>query len=332
MTSSEVANRTDDEPSLAQLIQQMKPEIAKALPSQMNPERMARIATTVLKSTPALARCTPHSFLGALMTASQLGLEPGPLGESYFVPFGRDVTFIPGYRGLIKLARNSGLLVDIWAEIVYEKDEFAYTLGLHRDLKHVPATGERGKPIYVYAAAQLKDGGTPFVVLTHAEVEAIRSRSRASKNGPWVSDWGPMAKKTAVKQLAKWLPLSAEFNTATVLDGTVRTDIGADLVDVKPDYVDGEVVASGPAIDSAPADEAPAEDPQVVDGEATEVRMATRAQLNRLAKIRAAEKYESDADWYGYLYDAAGVTAQEDKYLTEEQAAQVITLFDGPDE
>lgn len=333
MTSTEVANRTDAEPSLAQLIQQMKPEIAKALPSQMNPERMARIATTVLKSTPALARCTPHSFLGALMTASQLGLEPGPLGESYFVPFGKDVTFIPGYRGLIKLARNSGLLVDIWAEIVYEKDEFTYTLGLHRDLQHVPASGERGNPIYVYAAAQLKDGGTPFVVLTYAEVEAIRARSRASKNGPWVSDWGPMAKKTAVKQLAKWLPLSAEFNTATVLDGTVRTDIGADLVDVKPDYVDGEVVASGPAIDG-PADESPAEatDPQVVDGESTEIRMATKAQLTRLAQIQKAEKYDSDAEWFSYLGDAAGVKAKRPADVSYDEAVAVISLFDGPGE
>lgn len=331
MTSTEVVRTDAAEPSLAQLIQKMKPEIAKALPSQMNPERMARIATTVLKQTPQLAKCNPESFLGALMTASQLGLEPGPLGESYFVPFGRDVTFIPGYRGLIKLARNSGLLVDIWAEIVYENDEFTYTLGLHRDLKHVPASGERGKPIYVYAAAELKDGGHPFVVMTHAEVEAIRSRSRAGRNGPWVSDWGPMAKKTAVKQLAKWLPLSAEFNTATVLDGTVRTDIGADLIDVKPDYVDGEVVASGPAIDG-PADETPAEHPQVVDGQATEIRMATKAQLTQLAQIQKAEKYDSDAEWFAYLGDAAGVKATRQAEVTYDEAVAVISLFDGPAE
>lgn len=329
MTSTELDKATA-EPTLAQLINQMKPEIAKALPSQMNPERMARIATTVLKQTPALARCNPPSFLGALMTASQLGLEPGPLGEAYFVPFGKDVTFIPGYRGLIKLARNSGMLVDIWAEIVYENDIFKYTLGLHRDLQHEPAEGERGKPIYVYAAAQLKDGGTPFVVLTYAEVEAIRARSRASKNGPWVTDWSPMAKKTAIKQLAKWLPLSAEFNTATVLDGTVRTDITADLVDVKTNYVDGEVVDTGqPAIDSPAAEEASNPvGPQVVDGESTVIQMATGEQLARLKKIRAEQGYGGDdAGWFDYVLTTTGAQVSRDQDLTQEQAQSLIDLF-----
>lgn len=242
MTSTEVV--TNSKPSLAKLIDQMRPEIAKALPAHLSPERMARIATTCLRQTPALARTTPESFLGALLTASQLGLEPGPIGEAYFVPYGNACQFIPGYRGLIKLARNSGQLVDIWTEIVYEHDVFSVKYGLHRDLIHEPLmAGDRGKPTYVYAAAELKDGGRPFVVMTVAEVEAIRNRSKASKNGPWVTDWSAMAKKTAIKQLAKWLPLSAEFNTAVVMDGTVRTDVG-ELVDVQPEYdAEGEVVS-----------------------------------------------------------------------------------------
>jgi len=237
MTTVERAN---GKPSLAQLIAQMRPEIARALPRQMNPDRMARIATTVLRQTPALARCTPESFLGALLTASQLGLEPGPTGEAYLVPFGNVCTFVPGYRGLIKLARNSGQLRDIWAEVVYSNDDFEYTLGLHRDMTHKPAKGERGKPTHVYAAAELTDGGKPFVVMTVADVEEIRSRSKASRSGPWVTDWSAMAKKTAVKQLAKWLPLSAEISAAVSLDGSVRTDIG-DLAEIAPTYIDGEV-------------------------------------------------------------------------------------------
>lgn len=242
MTSTDIAAQQEQKPpTLAQLIQQMKPEIAKALPSHMSPERMARIATTVLRQTPQLARCTPESFLGALLTASQLGLEPGPLGEAYFVPYKNAVTFIPGYRGLVKLARNSGQVIDLWAEIAYENDHFKWTLGLHRDITHEVAAGERGKPTHVYAAAQLRDGGTPFVVMTVAQVEAIRSRSMAKNNGPWVTDWEAMAKKTAVKQLAKWLPLSSEFSAAVVNDGSVRTDVSTDLVDVRPDYIDGDI-------------------------------------------------------------------------------------------
>ncbi len=244
MTTVERANV---KPSLAQLISQMRPEIARVLPNQMNPDRMARIATTCVKRTPALARTTPESFLGALLTASQLGLEPGPTGEAYLVPYGTECTFIIGYRGLIKLARNSGQLRDIWAEVVYERDTFKYTLGLHRDLIHEPAAGDRGKPVAVYAAAELADGGRPFVVMTVAEVEAIRARSKAGRSGPWVTDFGAMAKKTAVRQLAKWLPLSAEMTAAVNLDGSVRTDIGQ-LVDVEPEFIDAE---------AEPADAAP---------------------------------------------------------------------------
>lgn len=250
---------TTEKPTLAQLIERMKPEIARVLPNQMSPERMARIATTALKQTPALARTTPESFLGALLTSSQLGLEPGPLGEAYLVPYGNVCTFIPGYRGLVKLARNSGQLKDIWSEIVCANDTFRRTLGLHRDLVHIPADGPRGGPTHVYAAAELRDGGRPFVVLTVAEVEAIRSRSRASKNGPWVTDWEAMARKTAVRQLAKWLPLSAEMAAAVTLDGTVRTDV-APLIDVTPTYVDGEAddVTDVPAVEAAPEEPAPA--------------------------------------------------------------------------
>lgn len=338
--------RQNAKPSLATLINQMKPEIAKVLPNQMSPERMARIASTVVRQTPQLARCTPESFLGALLTASQLGLEPGPIGEAYMVPFntktGMVCQFIPGYRGLIKLARNSGQLVDIWAEVVYEADEFSVSYGLHRDLTHVPKLGDnRGEPIYVYAAAELKDGGRPFVVMTYAEVEAIRARSKASKNGPWVTDWVAMAKKTAVKQLSKWLPLSAEFNTATVMDGSVRTEVGA-LVDVQPDYVDGEVdtpaisasddgpgrgdgndlgdgaeSSSGTVIANPPGDQAPPAD----------VRMASGPQLAKLAQIRAAERYDTDSDWLGYLREALGIDVQSEAHLTQDQAKQIIDLF-----
>lgn len=295
---------TNGKPTLAQLITQMKPEIARALPNQMNPDRMARIATTVIRQTPALARCTPESFLGALLTASQLGLEPGPIGEAYLVPYGQVCTFVPGYRGLIKLARNSGQLRDIWAEVVFANDTFRYSLGLHRDLVHEPASGDRGKPVAVYAAAQLVDGGTPFVVMTVDEVEAIRARSKAGKNGPWVTDWNAMAKKTVVKQLMKWLPLSAEVAAATALDGSVRTDIGA-LPDV-PTFIDGEV-------DDTPA---------------LEAEPASKGQLAQLDSIRQMEKYDEN-EWLAYLRDTAGISVDKLADLTSAQAATVIGMFQG---
>src|SRR5690554_4947647 len=135
--------------TLTALIERQKPEIARALPRHMDPDRLARIATTVMRQTPQLAQCTPESFLGALMTCAQLGLEPGPLGHAYLVPYGREVTFVPGYRGLLELARRSGQIRTIAAHVVKQNDEFEFELGLEPKLVHRPALRDRGDTTHV---------------------------------------------------------------------------------------------------------------------------------------------------------------------------------------
>lgn len=329
MTTTEVVRQTPQQKTLAKLITDMTPELAKALPRHVTPERMARIAVTVVRATPKLAECSPASFLGALLTASQLGLEPGPTGEAYFVPYKQTCTFIPGYRGLIKLARQSGQVSDIYAELVYENDFYEVTLGLNRDIKHeVQDRNNRGKPTDVYAVAKFKDGTNTFVTMTVAEVEAIRKRSMAANNGPWVTDWPAMARKTAVRQLAKWLPLSPEFNSAVALDGSARTDIGP-LVDAQTEFVDGEVVDGPAAITEAapePSDTTESTDTPPSDSPA-EVVMASRQQLGQLKQIWAQEKYENPDERAAYLRDVFGFNVSADKDLTFDQAAQVISTF-----
>ncbi|WP_158636105.1 recombinase RecT [Tsukamurella sputi] len=317
--------------NLQGLIRQMAPEMQKALPKHMTGERMARIATTVLRQTPKLAECTPESFLGALLTAAQLGLEPGPLGEAYLVPYGRTVTFIPGYRGLIKLAWQSGQLQDIHAQVVYENDEFDYRLGLHRDLVHVPARGDRGKAVYVYAAAVMKDGGTAFEVMSVGEVEAIRARSRSGNNGPWKTDWSAMARKTAVKQLAKWLPSSVELRTAVALDETARDGTDRSL----PSVVD---VSAGPELDLTP--ETPAIDAASEDVEAAvdvpaepkpqaaapAAKKATKVQIAKVEAIAAEQKFDA-----AFMPEALANWTQRDGAtlddLTSDEANQIISIF-----
>jgi recombination protein RecT len=244
---SEVTRADEPGPTLAQMIDRMRPEIQRALPKHMDADRVARIALTVLRQTPALARCTPESFLGALMTCSQLGLEPGPTGEAYLVPYGRVCTFIPGYQGLIKLMYQSGLIASVSAETVHERDHFVLHLGSNRRIEHQrPPLGEpRGEAVGWYALAKFKDDTDPaFVVLDRNEVEKIRARSKAGKDGPWVSDYDAMAKKTCVRQLSKWVPKSPELRAALVQDGGVRTDASLPALEAAPDsYVDGELVA-----------------------------------------------------------------------------------------
>jgi recombination protein RecT len=206
----------------------VKEQIKLALPQHgLTADRLARIALTEVRKNPKLAQCDQASFLGAIMQCAQLGLEPGSaLGHAYLLPFENrqkritEVQFIVGYRGMIDLARRSGQILSLEARAVYEADEFHVELGLNPDLRHVPAwdVEDRGELQFVYAVAKLKDGGTQFDVMSRADIDRIRKRSKASTSGPWVTDYEAMAKKTIIRQLFKYLPVSIELATAVDLD------------------------------------------------------------------------------------------------------------------
>jgi recombination protein RecT len=187
----------------------MREQFAKALPSHLSPERFIRIALTALTRTPKLADCTQASLMRCLLDLSALGLEPdGRL--AHLIPYGKDCTLIIDYKGMVDLARRSG--VTIRAEVVCEHDEFDWVNG---EVTHkVNWRKPRGEVQAVYAEGKTKDGEVQTATMTREEVDAIRKRSKSGGNGPWVTDWAEMAKKTAVRRLAKMLPLSPEFRDA----------------------------------------------------------------------------------------------------------------------
>lgn len=212
-----------------------KPEIRQqielALPRHMTPERLLRIALTEVRRNEKLASCSQASLLGAIFQCAQLGLEPGgSLGHAYLVPFGSEVQFQIGYRGMIDLARRSGQIESIEAHAVYEGDQFECELGLISDLKHVPDWDnpnrtDGAKLRFVYAVARLKDGGRQFEVMSRREVDAIRKRSRSGGSGPWATDYQAMALKTVVRRLFKWLPISIEMSRAVGLDEAAEVGV-----------------------------------------------------------------------------------------------------------
>jgi recombination protein RecT len=205
-------------------IQGYEKQIAKALPSVMTPERFTRIAMTAVTQTPQLGECTPGSFIGALLTAAQLGLEPNtPLGQAYLIPFYNGKTrtleaqFQLGYRGMIALAHRSGELQNVEAHIVYENDEFEYELGLNPKLRHIPAMKNRGEIAWVYAVYRLTSGGFGFEVMSVEDVNKHRDKfSKAAGKGfsPWTTAWEEMAKKTVIKRALKYAPLQSDFTRA----------------------------------------------------------------------------------------------------------------------
>lgn len=219
MSTALTAARKDAYVSVADMLEKNKTSMAQAIPKHMSIDRFTRIALSELRTNPKLLECSPASLMSCLVKSSQLGLEVGSaMGHAYLVPYKTECTLIIGYRGLITLARRSGEIVSITARIVHENDLFELEYGLDEKLRHVPAIDNPGKMTHVYAVAKLKDGGIQYDVMTRAEVEAIRKRSRAGNGGPWASDYEEMARKTVLRRLCKYLPISIELSDAIATD------------------------------------------------------------------------------------------------------------------
>lgn len=242
-TITNLQQRAEKKPqSIAQLMAdpKIKSQMALALPKHLSADRLARIATTEIRKVPQLAKCDQTSFLGAIMQCAQLGLEPGgALGHAYLLPFNNrkankmEVQFIVGYRGMIDLARRSGQIVSISARAVHQGDAFNYEFGLEESLTHKPAdSGKPGPITHVYAVARLKDGGVQFEVMSKAQVDEVRAQSKAGNGGPWVSHYEEMAKKTVIRRLFKYLPVSIEMQQAIGLDERASADISQDNASV----------------------------------------------------------------------------------------------------
>ena len=221
--------------TMQQYIKTMEGEIAKALPAVITPERFTRMVLSAISVNPKLAECTPKSFLGAMMTAAQLGVEPNTaLGQAYLIPFRNhgimECQFQLGYKGLIDLAYRSGDVSIIQAHVVYENDEFTYELGLDPTLKHKPAAVNRGNAIAYYAMFKTKDGGYGFEVMSIDDVrEHAKRYSKSFSNGPWQSNFDEMAKKTVLKRVLKYAPLKSDFVRGMAQDETIKNNISADM-------------------------------------------------------------------------------------------------------
>ena len=229
-------NRTVGEASTKTIKDYLKAyegEFAKALPSVLTPERFTRMALTALTKTPKLAQCAPSSFMGAMLEAAQLGLEPNtPLGQAYLIPYGNKCQFQIGYKGLIDLAYRSEELRSIEAHEVYENDVFDFEFGLNPKLVHKPAIKDRGEVVWYYAVYHLVNGGCGFEVMSREDVETLaRKYSKTFNNGPWQTDFDEMAKKTVLKKVLKYAPLKSDFARGISADETT-SEIG---------FVDGEV-------------------------------------------------------------------------------------------
>ncbi len=215
--------------TINQMLLAYKDQIAAALPRHMTPDRVARLAMTEVRKNPKLGDADPISLFGAIIQCSQLGMEPGI--DAYLVPFWNskrrvnEVQCMPDYRGLIDLARRSGVIGRFEAHAVKEGDSFEYEFGTSAKLVHKPGQ-VRGASTHFYAIAESTDKvWTQFEVMSKADVDTHRARSRSKDSGPWVTDYDAMGKKTVSRQLCKFLPRSVEVRRAVQMDDLVDAGV-----------------------------------------------------------------------------------------------------------
>lgn len=210
-----VVSAATKQQNLKELFEKSKGAIAAVLPKHVTADRLMKIALSLTSKDGNLLACNQMSVLRCVVGAASVGLEVGGLlGEAYLVPFKGECTLIIGYKGLIKLARQSGEIKSIRARVVYKSDEFQVEYGLRETITHKPNLESSDLKdediIAVYAVAEFKEGEPQFEVMTRAQVDKIRGRSASANSGPWVTDYAEMAKKTVIRRLSKVMPLSPE--------------------------------------------------------------------------------------------------------------------------
>ena len=240
--------------------------IAASLPEGVTtPERMARVALTAMTKTPKLLVCKQETILDALMTCSQLGIEPDNR-RAYLIPYGDTCQLIVSYQGLAELIRRSGEVKDIHCDTVHENDEFEENLGqvvVHRVNRKEP----RGEIYAAYSRVILKDGTISCEIMSKDEIEAIRRKSKAGNSGPWKDHFGEMAKKTVFRRHSKWLPLSPEVKEAFDKDADQLPEIRRGEV-TNERTVPTNPGFSGPSGEPETEQEPEIEEPEVVDRDA----------------------------------------------------------------
>lgn len=228
--------------TIEDLMGRMAPAIERALPSHLTVERVTQLAINLYKNNHDLRNCAPVSFLGALMQATQLGLEPNtPLGLAYLIPRDGYVCFQIGYQGVIDLAYRSKEYMNIYAHARYANDEWEYEKGTNMYIKHKPADDPQGEPTHYYAVYHLLNGGMNFEVWTREQIIRHMKQYAKGHDNPksaWKKSFDSMAKKTVLLSALKYAPKSIELARALVSDEKVVKNMTDDdgVLDIEADY------------------------------------------------------------------------------------------------
>lgn len=239
---------TENEANKLKAIQQslvkLKPRFEVCFPknSRLDANRLLAIVSAEMRRTPKILDCDRESIESAVSLAARMMLEPDyQLGYFYLIPYGKTLQVIIGYKGLLELALRSPYVKSLYAQEVYDGDYFEILLGTEKHIRHVPALTNRGNLIGVYAIVEMTDGTKEIEFMNRQEIDTIRGRSKTASAGPWVTDYGAMARKTVLRRITKYIPRAIDAHQAIAIDESVeRGEKIEDLVDVEGEIVDTE--------------------------------------------------------------------------------------------
>ena len=198
------------------MIDQLKKQVALALPKHLNADRMARIALTCFRNNPQLADCNPVSVFASVIQAAQLGLEPGIMGQAYLVPYKGQCTLVPGWQGLVDLAQRSGR-ASVWTGAVFAGDHFEYAFGTNPFIEHKAGGEDSAEALrYVYAVGAVRGAEIKIIDVWPVE-KCLRHRNRFNKVGQRhysYQHWEMYCRKLPLLQVLKYLPKSVELSKA----------------------------------------------------------------------------------------------------------------------
>ncbi len=276
------------------------------LPAAIAPEKMARLAMNQLRLNPALQKCSVESFMGAVMQSSALGLEIDSRQLAYLIPYGTEVQFQAGYKGLINLFYNSAMAKSLIARTVCKNDTFDFDLSSGEKPVHkYSLTEERGEVIAYYCIAELKTGSFNFELMTKGDAEKHKAKfSKVGGKSPWVNNFDSMALKTVIIKALKYMPKATEMerlDAAIYADSKIikgyQYDEKTEQLDINGDYDEAEEIkkevsaeakaklanAMKTPIETADYSEIKIETPDFIDILKTELREKNGLELDKLA-------------------------------------------------
>lgn len=305
------------------LLDKFKPKFASLLPAHLSPKRLVATAVSAAYKNEKILECTSGSIVDSVTRAAELGLDcSGTLGLAYLVPYwnkkrgAREAQLIIGFRGFVLLAIQSGEVKRIDAEVVYTNDVWQYEKGSSPVVKWAPDYRDRGEPWLVYALAEMRTGAIQAVVMTVQEVQKIRSQSKAKDSGPWVDYWDEMAKKTAVRRLAKMLPLSNDRLNLAMATNDLEFDFDADTNSYKIDQKAAVRDLNNDLLG------APAKPPAIDDGADVRVEDSVKVEGAALSRPVQQAVEASGFDPATLEADGAGALAMPPKPDEEPAAAE----------